>query len=121
MMGAMQTTIEPSVVYHTWFPATVLHPRKEGERRPVMTHTAKVYATDAGLYVYNSKAQLVLSSPIDFTRTVKPINGLPGYAHDVFTEAGLVVVTKTGGCGCGTPAKGFRPSYAHKVGAWPTV
>jgi hypothetical protein len=120
----MKTEVEPSLVYFTWFPATVLFPREEGQRVQRMAHTARVYATDAGLYVYssaNGRIQLDFSSPIDYSQTVKPVNGLPGYAHDVHTEAGLVVVTKTGGCGCGNPAKGYRPSYAHQVAAWPTV
>jgi hypothetical protein len=119
----MQTTIEPSVVYHSWWPATVLLPRKEGERRQEMLHTCRVYATDAGLFVYGVQrragVQLLFSSPIDYSTTFKPVNGLPGYAHDVHTEAGLIVVTQTGGCGCGNPVKGYKPQFASRVAAWP--
>ncbi len=122
----MQTTIEPSMVYHSWWPATVLLPRKEGQRRQDMLHTCRVYATDAGLFVYGTArgqagVQLLFSSPIDYQRTIQPVNGLPGYAHDVHTEAGLVVVTKTGGCGCGHPGRHFKAPFASRVAAWPVA
>jgi hypothetical protein len=114
--------VNPQVTYHSWWPASVLLPRVEGERQQIL-HTCRAFATDAGLFVYRIRPADGITpdwfSPIDYRLTVKPINGLPGYAADVFTEAGLVVVTQTGGCGCGNPVKGWRPEFSKVVAAWP--
>jgi hypothetical protein len=114
----MTTALVPTTVYHTWWPATVLLP---GEPQTIW-HTCRVYATDAGLIVYRRRpddGQPDWSSPIDFIKTRQPINGLPGYAADVFTAAGLVVVTQTGGCGCGNALKRWRPEFSRSVTSWP--
>jgi hypothetical protein len=118
----MTVTVEPQVTYYSWWPASVLLPKVPGERRQQVLHTCRVYATDAGLFVYRRPvpdSQPDFHAIIDYSTTNKPPNSLPHYAHDVHTDAGLVVVTATGGCGCGNPVKSWRPSFSSRVGAWP--
>jgi hypothetical protein len=117
----MTTALSPTVTYHGWWPATVLLPRQDGHE--VIWHTCRVYATDAGLAVFRGRPADEQTpdwfSPVDYSRTTRPINGLPGYAHDVHTEDGLVVVTQTGGCGCGHALKRWRPDFSRNVSPWP--
>jgi hypothetical protein len=122
----MTTALSPTVTYHGWWPATVLLPRTADPQ--TIWHTCRVYATDAGLVVFRARpaspgaAEIPdWSSPIDYSRTMRPINGLPGYAHDVHTEDGLVVVTQTGGCGCGNRLARWRPEFSHRVASWPVA
>jgi hypothetical protein len=111
-------TVEPTYTYRAWYPAIVDLP----DRKKLMK--AKVYATDAGLFVY-TQADLptpVFSSPILLDKT--PVPGTD-YASDkrghvIATEAGTVVVTSTGGCGgCGSyRIQRWQPAWAAVERQW---
>jgi hypothetical protein len=106
------------VTYRSWFPAGVLLPDKQVLLR------CRVYATDAGLRVYSTRPTdgetASWESPIDFTITTVPDVQARHTGIDIHTEAGLVVVTPMGGCGCGSSLKRWKPSWAHTTAAWPT-
>jgi hypothetical protein len=122
-------TVDQIMTYREWWPASVLLPgRTQSDRRPV--HRVRAYATSAGLLVYEHRPTLATPefgavtpdwhSPIDFTATAAPmLSKLPGASVDIHTEAGLVVITYTGGCGCGHPLRHWRPSFSTRVAAWP--
>jgi hypothetical protein len=103
--------------YAAWFPASVLLP--DG----TAVHRCRVYLTDTGLRVYAARPADGVTpqweSPIDFTTTPTPNLAAWGTGIDVCTDAGLVVVTPGGGCGCGSPLKRWVPSWASTVAAWP--
>lgn len=108
------------MTYWSWWPAMVLLP---GDRPRRTLHTCRVYATDLGLYVYRRKPVASVEpeffSPIDYAATSRPASMLPSVASDIHTEAGLVIVTSTGGCGCGNPMKSWRPAFSSRIAAWP--
>lgn len=107
----------PTAVWRSWFPAIVRLPGKAPMTR------AKVFATDAGLFVYaqQTEVQLIFRSPILLDKT--PVPGTD-YAsvqagHVIETEAGTVTVTKGGGCACGMRAlKSFAPSWTRTERKW---
>ncbi|HEY2101466.1 MAG TPA: hypothetical protein VGH72_33720 [Pseudonocardia sp.] len=120
------TAIDPSkiITYRAWWPASVLLP--DGR----VLHRTRAYATSIGLLVYASVPSVATPewggltpdwwSPIDFAATVKPASSLlPGRGTDIQTAAGLAVVTFTGGCGCGSRLKQWRPSFSTQVAMWP--
>jgi hypothetical protein len=93
-------------------------------------HRCRIYATSIGLLVYGHVPDAGTPewgnltpdwwSPIDFEATVKPTaSQVPGRASDIVTAAGLAVVTFTGGCGCGSRLKQWRPSFSTNVALWP--
>lgn len=120
------TAIDPRkiITYRAWWPASVLLPGK------VILHRVRAYATSMGLLVYVSIPRVASMewgdqepdwwSPIDYEATVRPNAAmLPGGHADIQTASGLVVVTYTGGCGCGMPLKRWRPSFSTNVAIWP--
>lgn len=106
-------------VHMARYPASVLLP--DGTTR---TRT-KVFATPEGLAVYWAVPTDGMTpdwfSPIDYLNTGRPPRD--GYqaklGWDVHTDAGLVVVTAEGGCGCGWPLKRWVPTFGRRRLAWP--
>lgn len=120
------TAIDPSkiITYRAWWPGSVLLPDKR------IMHRTRTYATSIGLLVYGHVPDVGTPewgeltpdwwSPINFEATVRPTaSQIPGRASDIQTAAGLVVVTFTGGCGCGSRLKQWRPSFSTNVALWP--
>jgi hypothetical protein len=131
-MEAMDAITEPDIepdritTYRSWWPAAALLPDKTVWQR------VRAYATSAGLIIYRRVPDQVSDtwgaltpdwfSPIDMRTTQTPRPGaLPGQGFDITTEAGLVVITHVGGCGCGMPLKRWRPSFSTHVAPWPTT
>jgi hypothetical protein len=110
----------PSAVLATWFPASVVLPGQADKP----WNQVKVYATPEGLAIYRRSPPPGGApdwfSPIDFAATPRPPvgyaarNGAP-----IKTEAGLVVITTSGACGCGSTLKRFTPDYANTIQSWP--
>lgn len=125
-------TETPTAVWRSWFPAIVRLPDK------TVLHRAKVFATDAGLFVYaqtippsavgmpmsglaHSTPTLVYSSPILLDKTAQPGTDYASQqaGHILVTEAGTVTVTKSGACSCGMRAlKSFAPPWATTERKW---
>ena len=112
--------------YRAWWPAAALLPDRS------VWHRVRVYATDAGLLIYRKPPVGTTAqwgavtpdwfAPIDWAATKPPSSrDLPGTAADIHTEAGLVVVTYIGGCGCGTAIKQWRPLFSTRVSQWPAA
>lgn len=126
------TAIDPSkiITYRSWWPASVMLPAADGTKTTL--HRVRAYATSIGLIVYSAVpsegsvewGELTPTwwSPIDFTATARPnASMIPGSVSDIQTMAGLVVVTFTGGCGCGMRLRNWRPSFSTQVGKWPAT
>jgi len=120
-------TATASGVTWTMYPVGVTLPDKTALTR------VKAYATPEGLFLYRAVPARVgpdgpevhgdepdWFSPINYALTRRPPaqysmrNG-----WDVYTDAGLVVVTAEGGCGCGWPLRRWAPSFARKRLRWP--
>lgn len=100
--------------YKSWWPASVLLPGR------VVWHRCRVYVTDQGLAIFARRAEEPqFLSPMNWAATTEPRTSRQHVGIDLHTEAGLVVVTLTGGCGCGSALKGWRPDWAGTVAAWP--
>jgi hypothetical protein len=116
----------PTAVAATWFPAAVQLPDLPPLR------LAKVFATPQGLYVYQrppvdrhvnaeSLGEPTFFSPINYDKTGKPSTGYVARnaGVPVHTNAGLVVITPLGGCGCGARTlKNWQPSWARRSISW---
>jgi len=101
-------------VLKSWWPASVFLPGGHS------WHRTLVFATNDDLRVYARRGEPYdWASPIDFETTVEPRQFRTHVGIDITTLAGLVVVTPTGGCGCGNPLKTWRPDWASNVAAWP--
>jgi hypothetical protein len=107
-------------VYREWFPASVLLPDQ------TQWHRVRVYATTEGLLIFRArKAEPDFSSPLDFAKTPRPSTATTyNVGVDLYTEAGLVVITPTGGGACcgtqgGAGLKHWRPEWAKNTVAWP--
>lgn len=124
------TRIEPpSTVYAEYWPANVLLPGGEIRRR------VRAYLTDAGLIMYYTKPtdDLVphFIAPIDFEATPPPDIHAHNVGVDVYlarpepTDGGeplpldLVIITPSGGCGCGASLRFWKPSWTGHVSPWP--
>lgn len=114
------------ITYRTWWPTSVLLPDKS------ILHRCRVYATSIGLMIYTRRPQVATQqfgaltvdwvAPIDWALTPEPRRAqLPGAAVDIHTSAGLVVLTPTGGCGCGSTLKAWRPGFSTNVAKWPVT
>lgn len=131
-MTAATTQIErPSTVYAEYWPANVLMPDGTIRRR------VRAYLTDTGVHLFFTKPADELApgftAPIDFEATNPPnlhaFNvgvDIVLFAEVVTAEGGdmaneTMVITPTGGCGCGTTLKTWRPSWAHAISPWPTA
>ena len=102
------------VVYKLWRPASVVYPDKTA------AHRRAVYLTNQGLRVFADKGEPEFNSPVDFSTTPEPRSSQHHVGIDITTEAGLVVVTPTGGCqSCGSRMRGWAPEWANQVAAWP--
>jgi hypothetical protein len=119
---------EPATVYAEFWPATILIPDSlipGGETR----RRVRVYLTDTGLHVFYAKPsdELApdLSAPIDFARTPRPDINARNVGVDVYILAGdeqvekPIVITPTGGCGCGASLRYWRPTWSHDTSSWP--
>ena len=110
---------DPGLVIAWWYPAMVKTP---GE--PVFRRT-RVYVTTSHVLVYRRVPQGSeepdWSAAIDLERTARPKAGVPaaGGGIDLVTDAGLVVVTPEGGCGCSSPLKHWKPTWADDTTPWP--
>lgn len=101
------------VVYKGFWPASVLLPDK------TVWHRCRVYVTNQGLAIFPRRAaEPDFLSPMDWAATPEP-HAVRHVGIDLYTAAGLVVVTLTGGCGCGSTLKSWRPDWAGTVQAWP--
>jgi hypothetical protein len=111
----------PNAVYRTWFPAIVVLPNQ------TRLFKAKVFATDAGLFVYSQAAlpAPVFASPILLEKTREPGTDYASEqrGHIIATEAGAVTVTKSSACSsCGLHSiKNFRPAWSQVEWTWGTV
>lgn len=105
-----------TLIYAQWFPASVLLPDKS------VLYRARVYATDEGLKVFTRKpvdgVTPAWESGIDFEATPKPDMNVRNNGLDFTTEAGLAVVTPTGGCKCGGMSR-WVPAWATNSSPWP--
>lgn len=106
---------QPIYVHKSYWPASVLLPNK------TVLHRCRVFVTNQGLAVFSSPAEdPEFFSAMDWGQTVEPRAPRNHVGIDLFTVAGLVVVTKTGGCtGCGSRMGAWQPSWASMVQAWP--
>jgi hypothetical protein len=105
-------------VYAVWRPASVKLPTDDGHEW--ILHRCLVFVTSDGLEVYPAPGEPVFTSPVDFTATSEPRSKRLHVGVDITTERGLAVVTPTGGClSCGSRLRGWYPSWAQNVGAWP--
>jgi hypothetical protein len=111
------------LTYGQWYPAAVLVV-DTGQ----VWHRCRVYVTSAGLRVFRTKPESGDSpdweSPLDMARHAE--TGEPNWTAnqigvDIHTEAGTVVITPTGGCGCGSTLKRWVPRWANRAAAWPTA
>lgn len=104
---------QKTVVYKSFWPASVLLPDR------TVWHRCRVYVTNQGLAIFVRRAdEPHFFSPMDWATTREP-HARRQVGIDLFTEAGLVVVTLTGGCACGSTLKSWRPSWAGTVQSWP--
>jgi len=115
------TVVFPQVtaVYHSAYPVAVRMP--DGTVR----NRTKVFATPDGLAIYWAVPTDGVTpdwfSPVDYSRTSRPRTGyMARVGWEVHTDAGLVIVTAEGGCGCGWPLKRWNPAYARTRLAWPS-
>jgi len=124
--GMTMLDIAKIVTYKDWWPAAVVLPDK------AVWHRVRVYATSAGLLIYRTRPAIGTPewgtltpdwvSPIDHHLTAEPAAAkLPGAATDIHTDRGLVVITFTGGCGCGTSLRNWRPDFSTRVVRWPVA
>jgi hypothetical protein len=116
----------PTAVTDTWFPSQVRLPTGE------LLHTAKVFATPQGLYVYlkpptdllqnpASLGDVRFFSPIDYDKTPRPVTGYAARnaGIPIFTDAGQVTVVPVGGCGCSARRlKNWKPSWSRTSIPW---
>lgn len=115
----MATTLAPTGVYRTWFPAIVRLPGNLGQ-----LVKAKAYATDAGLIVYTQQGlpHPIFESPILLDKTAEPGTDYASQqrGHFIVTEAGTVTITRGGGagCGCAREIKAWTPPWATMEKTW---
>jgi hypothetical protein len=104
-------------VYKVWRRASVRLP--DGEIR----HRQLTFITSEGLELYAEPTERpAWSSPVLFEKTAEPRGGRLHVGIDIETEAGLVVITPTGGCAsCGSRMGRWYPAWATNVAAWPKV
>lgn len=117
----------PTTVYAEYWPANIVIPHLD--RGPEVRHRVRVYLTDTGLHVFYSRPSDELdpnlSAPIDYARTPKPDINARNVGVDVFTLAGgepvdkPIVITPTGGCGCSSTLRTWRPTWARDTSPWP--
>lgn len=121
----------PERVYAEYWPANVLMPDGTIRRR------VRVYLTDTGAHLFFTKPVDELApgftAAIDFEATDPPNLHAFNVGVDIvlaetaelklgtesFDLHRLLVITPTGGCGCGTTLKSWRPSWSHEVSPWP--
>ena len=126
-MTAATTQIErPQRVYAEFWPANVLMPDGTIRRR------VRAYLTDTGVHLFFTKPVDELapgwSAPIDFDVTDPPDLHAFNVGVDIKIQdelegapiVSLLVITPTGGCGCGNTLKSWRPSWSHEVSPWPS-
>jgi hypothetical protein len=130
-MTAATTQIQrPQRVYAEFWPANVLMPDGTIRRK------VRAYLTDTGVHLFFTKPTDELApgftAAIDFEATDPPnlhaFNvgvdiALARQTHvqvDGQAERPLMVITPTGGCGCGNTLKTWRPTWSHEVSPWPT-
>jgi hypothetical protein len=102
------------LVFKVWRKASVRLP--DGSVR----HRQLVFVTSDGVELYGQPAETPdWSSPVDFTATREP-GRRTHVGYDITTDAGLVVITPTGGCSsCGSKFGRWYPEWASTVAAWP--
>lgn len=108
---------EPTTVYAEYWPATVLMPDGTTRRR------VRVYATDTGLHLFFTKPPDNTPhwfSALDFEQAAPDIHAR-NVGVDFETADGLVVVTPTGGCGCGASLRHWHPTWARDRSPWPVT
>jgi hypothetical protein len=105
---------QPIYVHKTYWPASVLLPNK------TVWHRCRVFVTSQGLAIFERRAdEPHFLSPMDWAATPEPRKPPMHVGIDLHTEAGLVVVTRTGGCACGSSLKSWLPDWAGNVQVWP--
>lgn len=105
---------QPLYVHKSYRPATVLLPDK------AVWHRCLVLITNQGLVIFRRRADVPhFFAPMDWAATVEPHRVPMHVGIDLHTEAGLVVVTQTGGCACGSSLRAWRPAWSSQVQAWP--
>lgn len=102
-------------VYKVWRKASVRLP--DGEIR----HRQLVFITTDGLELFHEPSETPgWSSPVLFDQTTEPRGGRLHVGFDIATEAGVAVVTPTGGCAsCGSRMARWYPEWAATVAPWP--
>jgi len=97
-------TTDPVVVRLDLFPATVV---RGSDREPVVTRTARLYATNDTIYVYEEageQPELVLEARYEDVEG----RNTTGWTFTLWD--GDTLHTRRGeGCGCGSRLRGFRP------------
>lgn len=120
------TKIErPTTVYAEYWPAHVLLPGGEIRRR------VRVYLTDVGVIIFFTKPtdDLVphFHAEIDLAATPRPDIHAFNVGVDVYLarpeDDGLppdaLIITPTGGCGCSSALRHWKPSWTGQVSPWP--
>ena len=106
----------PTLIKRTWFPASVKLPDVE-----VPWYTVKVYATDLGLLIYTRVPADGITpdwrGDIDYDTAPEP-RGNAKNGVTVQTAAGPVIITASGGCGCGNALKRWKPQGAMTTSRW---
>jgi hypothetical protein len=109
----------PSTIYVEYWPATVYDPAA-GKSRGL----CRVYLTDTGMHVFWTKPSSGdaphWSSAIDFEQTTPPNPHARAVGQDIFTADGLMIITPSGGCGCGVQLKRWIPNWARDTSPWPS-
>lgn len=120
----------PERVYAEYWPANVLMPDGTIRRK------VRAYLTDTGAHLFFTKPTDELApgftAAIDYAATTPPdlhafnvgvdivlFEPTTGAEGDVDMANAVMVITPTGGCGCGNTLKTWRPSWAHEVSPWP--
>jgi hypothetical protein len=121
--SAQPTAPTPSAVYARWFPAVVQLPDATE-----VTDVVLVYATDAGLFVFNQRpatdadlSGVLFCSSLDWPATlaVQPSLPQPRLGFVLHTVAGPVRISPVMGCGCHLRAlKNWHPSWAGRSLPW---
>ena len=116
----MTTAVTPTKIYRTFFPAGANVPNLTTRLR------GKVFATDAGLYVFTTRlnmdeARPDFHSPINFDETPEPPDDYAAAQSGwvVTTDAGKVLIRTLGGCPCSfRKLKSWTPTWAVREAAW---
>lgn len=115
---AIDTIPEPTAIKTVIYPVIVQVPGHPPRDR------AKVYVTPEGLYVYWAVPAAETDwtpeywAPITWPQPKLPPPHMWRMGFKIRTDYGDVLITASGGCGCGWPLKRWNPEFANRNVAW---